>query len=587
MKVGCCWQVWVLSALLFGCRSEVFGQAPVFRTVKPNHSVVGQFDLFELTIDLTAVYNNPYDYEDITVNCVFTSPGGKKDTVDGFYMQGYAMNTSNGSLAATGTGGFRVRYAPREVGRWQYRLSFTTRSGTVAGPVGSLRCKPSIERGFVRRNQTPYLQFDDGAQYIPIGENMGWAHSNAYIDYHQWVGKLADNKGNFIRVWMPSWGLGLEWQQGRGGYSGLKQYKQQNASYLDWLVEFCREKGVYIMLSLDHHGQVSSKVDPNWNENPYNAANGGPCRNTWDFFTDSTARQLIRNRFRYIVARYGYSSHIMCWELFNEVEWTDDYARHKGEITAWHEEMANWLRKRDVNQHLITTSYASAVHEPATWKLPAIDFTQTHYYVGSPDLDSVLSRACQVYISQYGKPTLTGEFGLSGETGNLAATDPTGIYIHNSLWGTMLGGALGAALPWYWDNYIEPQNLYTHFSALADFVSRLSFVRDNYSVASVRISGDGLRVVLLKSGDQSRVAGWVLNRHYNWKDVKERGLPAAVTGASIIIPGVKEGVYKVRWLSCQTGAQVSAATVTVTGQELRLTCPKIDWDLSVVAERVR
>jgi hypothetical protein len=579
----------LLSGLLFCCGSGAFAQAPIFHTVTPNHTVVGQFDLFELSIDLTAVYNNPYDYEDITVHCEFTSPEGKKDTVEGFFLQDYTLNTSTGSLAAKGTGNFRVRYAPREVGSWQYHLSCTTRSGTTKGPVGSLRCKSSHERGFVRRNQTNYLQFDDGVQYIPIGENMGWAHANAYMDYHQWVGKLAANKGNFIRVWMPSWGLGLEWQQGRNGYSGLKHYKQENARLLDWLVEYCREKGVYMMLSLDHHGQVSSKVDPNWNENPYNAANGGPCRNTWDFFTDSVARQSIRNRFRYIVARYGYSSHIMCWELFNEVEWTDDYARHKGEITAWHEEMAGWLRSKDVNQHLITTSYASAVHDPATWNLTGIDFTQTHYYAGISDLDSVLSRACQTYIARYGKPSLTGEFGLSVEAGNLAAIDPTGIYVHNSLWGTMLGGGLGAGLPWYWDNYIEPQNLYTHFSALANFVSGIAFSRDRYAVATVKTSGDGggLRASVLKSADHSRVAGWVLNRRYNWKDVKEQGRPAGITGASIILPGVKDGVYRVRWSDCKTGVQVSAVTVRVTGQELRLACPKIDWDLSVVAERVR
>ncbi|HEX9509754.1 MAG TPA: DUF5060 domain-containing protein [Puia sp.] len=574
--------------MLFCSEGMSFAQAPVFRRVTPNWSVVDQYESFELNIDLRAVYSNPYDYGDITVSCLFISPGGRKDTVDGFFMQDYTLNTDNGSLVAKGTGSFRVRYAPREAGRWQYRLYCATRTGSTMGKMESFRCEASTLPGFIRRNETPYLSFDNGAQYIPIGENIGWAHANAYMDYSKWVGKLAANKGNFIRVWMPSWGLGLEWQNGRNGYSGLQSYKQENAWYLDWLVGFCREKGVYMMLTLDHHGQVSSKVDPNWNENPYNAANGGPCVHTWDFFTDSTARQLIRNRFRYIVARYGYSSHIMCWELFNEVEWTDDFARHKSEITAWHKEMAAWLRSKDVNKHLITTSYASAIHDPATWNLPDIDFTQTHYYVGVPNLDSVLSSACQSYFALYGKPTLTGEFGLSGDAGNLAATDPHGIYIHNSLWGTLLGGGMGAGLPWYWDNYIEPQNLYTHFLALADFASGISFSRDHYTVAPVRISGDGggLGAAVLKSSDHSRMAGWVLNKQYNWKNVKENGTPAAVAGASIILPGVKDGTYRVRWSDCRTGALVLETTVTVTGQELRLACPTVAWDLSVVVEAV-
>ncbi|MCZ0212168.1 hypothetical protein OZK63_43170, partial [Streptomyces sp. UMAF16] len=68
---------------------------------------------------------------------------------------------------------------------------------------------------------------------------------------------------------------------------------------------------------LNHHGQVSTTVNPEWNNNPYNIANGGPCNNTWDFFSNSTAKNLFKNRMRYIIARYGYSNTIMSWELFN------------------------------------------------------------------------------------------------------------------------------------------------------------------------------------------------------------------------------------------------------------------------------
>jgi hypothetical protein len=151
----------------------------------------------------------------------------------------------------------------------------------------------------------------------------------------------------------------------------------------------------------------------------------------------------------------------------------------------------------------------------------------------------------------------------------------------------MLGGGLGAGLPWYWDNYINAQNLYTHFSALAKFASGLSFVRDNYVVATARISDGRLRAAVLQSADSSRIAGWVLNRDYNWKTVKSSGAPAAIAGATITLSAIKNGVYMVRWLDCHTGAPVLATTVTVTGQELRLVCPTVAWDLSVVMEAVR
>jgi len=87
------------------------------------------------------------------------------------------------------------------------------------------------------------------------------------------------------------------------------------------------------LLSLDHHGQVSSTTDANWSDNPYNATNGGPAPIP-GFLSNARARSFIKNRFRYIMARYGYSANIMCWELFNEVEWTDNFAAHRQDVSA-------------------------------------------------------------------------------------------------------------------------------------------------------------------------------------------------------------------------------------------------------------
>ncbi len=186
--------------------------------------------------------------------------------------------------------------------------------------------------GFVRSDQTNYLHLDDGKQYIPVGENIAWQSSNAYVDYTNWLTKLSDNDGNFFRLWQCSWGLGLEWRNGSAGYAGLRKYKQNNAFYTDWLLDFCAEKGIYVMYCLQYHGQVSTNVNPNWSDSPYNAANGGPCANTWDFFTNTAAKNHTKNRYRYVLARWGYSRNIMSWELFNEVGWTDQFEQRKDDI---------------------------------------------------------------------------------------------------------------------------------------------------------------------------------------------------------------------------------------------------------------
>ena len=71
-----------------------------------------------------------------------------------------------------------------------------------------------------------------------------------------------------------------------------------------------------------------------WYLSYYNVANGGFLSkpqglllyirfSLWlfipDFFTDERAKADYRNRLRYLVARYGYSTSVFAWEFFNEV----------------------------------------------------------------------------------------------------------------------------------------------------------------------------------------------------------------------------------------------------------------------------
>ncbi|MEO5891417.1 MAG: DUF5060 domain-containing protein [Ferruginibacter sp.] len=463
---------------------------PVFNSIAPNSNSIPRFDKFEISLDISATYTNPYDYDDIKVQCIFNAPSGRKDTVEGFFMQDYILN-ANGSLTSTGTGGFKVRYAPNETGNWSYDLSCTNTSGTAIYPNMTFNCIASASPGFIRKNSSDYLSFDNGAQFIPIGENMGWQNGNVVTDYTTWLNNLSTNSGNFIRVWMSSWAFGLEWKNGTNGFAGLKNYKQSAAFYFDWLVDHCREKNVYIMTTLNNHGQVSTGVNPEWADNPYNAANGGPATNTWDFFTDATAKNLHKNRLRYIIARYAYAQSIQSWELFNEVDWTDEFDTRKINVKNWHEEMAEFIKSKDVYRHLVTTSFAKDLNDDATWNIPALDFSQTHYYIDAPNIENTMAAGSQNYLSKFNKPTLNGEFGLGGDAATLSADDPSGVYLHNAIWGSAFSGAMGGALSWWWDNYIQPQNLYYHFKPLAGVLSNIQFVKDDYKKVTVTATGGG------------------------------------------------------------------------------------------------
>lgn len=703
----------ILACMLF-LSFQSAAQAPVITAVSPVSNMVEQYGKFEAALAINATFTNPYNYDEIRVSAVFTAPNGLQFTVDGFYMENFSIsNETTGALSATGNNGFKVRFAPMQTGTWSYTLSCTNAAGTGTFPAQTFVCTETAtatNKGFVRSNATNYLGFDNGNSYIPIGENIGWANANPYVDYKKWVTKLADNGGNFFRIWNCSWGLGLEWKN-TGGYLGLKKYRQNNAFYLDWLFDFSAEKGVYAMLCINHHGQVSSQVNPNWSDNPYNAVNGGPCQNTWDFFTNAQAKALHKNRLRYMVARWGYQRGIMAWELFNEVDWTDQFDQRKGDVANWHNEMAAYLKQIDPYQHVVTTSYAHDHNDPQTWNLPDIDLTQTHYYLDIPNLERVLASGNSAFLDDFGKPTLNGEFGLGGSSSGLIALDPTGIHIHNNLWGGLFSGAAGTGMSWWWDSYLEPQNLYTHFSAIravtdlvdlqsGDFrpvpalvsgapsdlsltpslgwgaLADTSFTINadgsispvgaklsqflygsqwntqyrrppvfyvdypqsgNFSVktggttgqaAKIAIWVDGVQLLnttaavnqlytvtvpsgahtirvdntgtdwvtlasynfsglgsavdayVLRSEDHTQLTGWVLNNNYNHQYVKANGEPNSVSGATIAVSGLSDGLYTLNWYDCINGGLLNSAPATVSNSTFTAVIPDVLWDVT-------
>jgi hypothetical protein len=479
----------------------LYGQAPVIQQVNPLSTSVGKFQKFEISIALTAAYSNPYDYDDIVVTAEFTAPSGKKEVIEGFFMENFNLNTGTGNITPTGVSQFKVRYAPSETGVYTYKVSCTNGFGSANTEGFTFEAQASSAKGFVRKNNTNYLNFDNGQQYVIVGQNLAWQQNNKYLNYKTWTDRLAENGANFIRLWQCAWGLGIEWSG--TPYNGLKRYSQVNSFYTDKLLEECEAKDIYMMLCINHHGMVSSTVNPNWNENPYKSTNGGPCVNTWDYFINNTAKALHKNRLRYIVARWGYSRNIMSWELFNEVEWTDNFQTYKNQIKDWHQEMAAYLKQKDPFKHLVTTSYAHDNEDPNTWNLPEIDFTQTHYYNGSANVETVLVNGVQSYLNQFSKPTYTGEFGINTSQSNLSSIDPNGIHIHNSLWATLFSGGMGTGATWWWDTYIAPQNLYYHYKAPSIVANQLPLQAANYKPALGSVTGGGASDLAISPG-----AGW-------------------------------------------------------------------------------
>lgn len=441
------------------------------RNVKLSAARVPAYGKLELTLDLDATWENPFDPADIDVMATFTGPGGKSIQVPGFFYQPYTWfgKQIGRRLRTNGPPVWQVRFAPPQPGAWTARIAVRDRSGTVESKPVRFQCTVPTGAGFVRRAPaTPYyLQTDSGKPFFPIGENICWDSGGNVDRYPVWFKSLREAGGNYCRIWLVRWNMGLEWMPGKasGTYYGLGKYALDNAWKLDWVMEQARRNGIYCMLCLGYHGELMDQKaffgENCWEDNPYAQVNGGPCAKPADFWTNEQARKLYQQRLRYYVARYGWDDHVMSWELWNEVN----------APAPWVKEMAGYLRANDPSKHLVTTTYGGK----DVWDLEEMDYTQEHSY-GS---DENRPRTAQAIADQtlrmttaYRKPYQCGEFGIDFKTGD-NTHDPKGLgtSLHDGLWASVMTRSLGTAAIWYWDGYVHPLNMYHEYTSIARFIA--------------------------------------------------------------------------------------------------------------------
>jgi hypothetical protein len=444
--------------------------------VSANTAPAYAWEKFEIRVSGDFGEINTYDYNRISVKAFFKNPSGIEKEVDGFYIQDFTYDRDTDAYTP-GTGMFKIRFAFNRTGVWSYGVKIFEKNKPVyVSPVKKIKVeKPRGKRGFVRVSPVDplFMEYDNKDPFFAIGANVCWWREKCVPDYSGWIKKLAENGANTIRIWMAPWSFGIEWAGPIGNYG----HRQKQAYMLDQVMEIAENYNMQVELCLVPHGELSTSANPEWLNNPYNFINDGLLNKPSEFFTDPVAKKAFKNRLRYIIARWGYSTSILSWELFNEVDLTDDY--DSAGSAAWHKEMAAFIKSYDVNKHFVTTSFSNRFQDPAVWALDGIDFTQTHSYEMKDEADKIYE-ICTARLEDFPKPHIVGEFGIdTGKDIVKEGADRDGVCLHNALWAGALTLSFGAPLPWYWDWYIDDYNLYYHFSPLAEFVKGINWARED------------------------------------------------------------------------------------------------------------
>ncbi len=487
----------MLVLVVAGLAALVLGAPPTVAPLTLSAQSIACGERLEITASVTARFDNPSDPREIAVDGLFVSPDGRTVTVPAFvYQEARRQRDAKGreSVDLVGQPTWKLRFAPRQVGQWRLRLRAKDRDGETTSPEATFTATPGTGHGVIRRAAgTRYFEHADGTPFFPIGHNVAWSHAGGTFDFEQWLTPLPAHGVNLARIWLQ-WDRNLSLEY-KGPRSGCGRYDLANAWRMDQVLDTCRRLGIRVLFTLDspepyqkEHYWLGKLTGRPWTDFcAHNVANGGPLKEPREFYTTDEGRRLIRQRLRYIVARWGWDDNLFCWELWNELNVFPEWDKLVPQIAAWHREMAGYLRRLDPAGHLITTSFTNAEGHPDIWSLPELDFVQSHVY-SSVDLAGDFPKVTRLMGERYQRPHLYGEFGTRFDWLNqLDQLDPAGVHVHNMMWSAIMAGSAGTPLSWCWE-YLDKSRVYQRYGPLAKFTAGVRWPSEGFRPLSVRFA---------------------------------------------------------------------------------------------------
>ena len=375
------------------------------------------YQVFELTFQHAGEYQNPT--WDVTIDVTFTSPGGKKVPVGGFFYGSSKpqepivkeSTDARGRKRTTATWPcdpadlWKARYAPSELGRWTFDYIFRNPSGGRASGSGSFEVvKGRVDqKGWVRINpDNPFrFVFEDGTPYFPIGFQDGVFdnnHNGSAMDAKSMEGPFRLDAAHTRPTPPPgamfARGPSMNPQNadvsfGRHARAGfnLWRFSPNNFSIkvftfddVDWAEARMVDEMMRLLRKYDvrfFYGIFG--FTKAFNDQPRNA--------------EGMAK--VKRIIKYSVDRWG--AYVDFWEMLNEQHADDE----------WYEITVPYLNFIDPYHKPVATSWQRP-------KLKSIDVNAPHWYGNEDELTSDRVTAARAReTKRYGKPVVYGEQGNS------------------------------------------------------------------------------------------------------------------------------------------------------------------------------
>ena len=376
-----------------------------------------------------------------------------------------------------------------------------------------------------------YFELSDGRTFIPIGINMiapdrGRDAETGLARMDEWMGRLALNGGNYLRVWLSSPFWDVEHER-----SGL--YDTNKLSRTIALLNLARKHDIRVKLTLEHFRSIEGTARQGWAHKPiHHVSQGGPAKTMEDFFAGQSSRVQFQRKLDWFSKQIGDDPIIFGWELWNEI----NAVSGKGDYMAWTDIMLKELHRlfpRNMAMQSLGSFDTDRVRD--TYRRLSVmqgnDVAQVHRYLdlgasltvchGSVDVlaaDAV--KELQAFSPN--KPIILAESGAvePRHTGpfKLYAKDKSGIILHDILFAPFFSGAAGPGQCWHWDSYVDKNNLWHQFGRFSEVVKNFDPVAEEVVVK--QLEHPRLRIYILQG--KKTVLMWCRDKQNDWKTELEQ-----------------------------------------------------------------
>jgi hypothetical protein len=225
---------------------------------------------------------------------------------------------------------------------------------------------------------------------------------------------------------------------------------------------------------------------------------------------------------------------------------------------------------------MLTTSARQG--DTVIWTLPEIDCTQLHLDTGEIT-NTIRNKIISMWT--HDKPVIVGEFGYYPHGTGWADTD--GTHIHNGIWSAAM--AMTGAMPWWWDNYIHPEDLYYHWGGLSSFFEgeALRFpmldtvhvnVYDSTGVPTAAPRGYAI-------GDSICAYIWLQDPGNTIGNTPD----GTLSGILIEIVGMAHGDHDIEYWNTFLGTKIGDDVIACSNDSLAIPIPDFSLDIAIKVKR--